>query len=125
MLVCSSFAARFSAYSPIEHLWSPLNKRLTSVRLSAVDGEDEHAPCRIGGLSTEEKQTKEARVFDCAMQEVCHSHWKDASFNSFPVMTVPIPCISESDKVECYKDYSEMYSQLKGNIAYNRLTSRN
>ena len=79
-----------------------------------MDGEDEHAPCRIGGLSTEEKQTKEARVFDCAMQEVCHSHWKDASFNSFPVMAVPIPCISESDKVECYNDYSEMYSLLKG-----------
>ena len=83
MLVCSSFAARFSAYNPIEHLLSPLSKRLTSVRLSAGDGEDEHAPCRIGGLSTEEKQTKEALVFDCAMQEVCLSFTLQRCFLQF------------------------------------------
>ena len=111
MLVCSSFAARFSAYNPIEHLWSPLSKHLTSVRLPAVDGEDEHAPCRIGGLSTEEKRSKEARVFDNAIQEVCRVHWKDASFNSFPVVAVPVPCISESGH---YSDYAEMYSLMKG-----------
>lgn len=54
MLVATSFAARYSAYNPIEHLWSPLSKRLTSVRLSAVDGEDSLPPCRISGISTRE-----------------------------------------------------------------------
>ena len=31
MLICTSFAAQSSAYNPIEHLWCPLSKRLTSV----------------------------------------------------------------------------------------------
>ena len=33
ILCVTSFAARYSAYNLIEHLWSPMSKRLTSVRL--------------------------------------------------------------------------------------------
>lgn len=44
----SSFTAQSSAYNPNEHMWSPLNKNLTGVSLSAIDGADRTAYCRIG-----------------------------------------------------------------------------
>ena len=56
MLICTSLAAQLSTYNPIEHLWSPLSKRLTSVHRSAVDGEDHTAPCRVAGLSGDRKR---------------------------------------------------------------------
>ena len=35
MLVVCSYAARYSAYNPIEHLWSPLSKELSGVQFSS------------------------------------------------------------------------------------------
>ena len=36
MLIVTSYAADQSAYNMIEHAWSPLSNRLTSVKLPAV-----------------------------------------------------------------------------------------
>ena len=85
MLVATSFAARYSVYNLTEHLWSPFSKHLTSIHLSAVDGEDSLPPFRISGISTQEKQKKEARVFNEAIKQVCSVYWKDADFDTFPV----------------------------------------
>ena len=43
-LLVTSFAACYSAYNPIEHWWSPLRKNLNSVRLKAIDGDDQQPP---------------------------------------------------------------------------------
>ena len=54
IFVVTSFAARYSTYNPIKHLWSPLSKRLNSVKFESVDDGDEHPPCRLSGISDEE-----------------------------------------------------------------------
>ena len=80
MLCVTSFAARYSAYNPIEHLWAPMSKRLSSDRLSVVANGDSKAPCYISGLSDAEKKAIQAAVFDQAISEIAKVHWKDASF---------------------------------------------
>ena len=49
MLVVCSYSARYSAYNPIEHLWSPLSKKLCGVQLSSKAS---GLPCQIAGIST-------------------------------------------------------------------------
>jgi len=53
VLVATSFAARFSAFNPIEHLWSPLSKKLDGVTFSAVAPGDSKPPSQISGISDE------------------------------------------------------------------------
>ncbi len=50
-------------------------------------------------------------MFDKAIKEVSSVHWKDSSFNSFPVVSVPVH-VAIPNKV----DYTEIYSTLKGPI---------
>jgi len=57
-----SYAARFSAYNNIEHLWSPLSKRLCSVVLPSILHGDDREPYKISGLTKEEKELKEKLV---------------------------------------------------------------
>ena len=64
--------------------------RLSSVRLSAVANGDNKAPCYISGLSDAEKKAKQAALFDQAISEIAKVHWKDASFDGFPVIPVPV-----------------------------------
>ena len=77
-----------------------------------MDGEDNLPPCHISGITTQEKQKKEARVFDEAIKQVCNAYWQDVKFATFPVLAVPIPCIS--DKPEYYTDYEEAHTCLQG-----------
>ena len=69
LLVITSFVACYSAYNPIEHLWSPSSKKLSSVRLKAVDGGDQHPPCHLSDLSGTQRCEKETREFDKAVSE--------------------------------------------------------
>lgn len=103
LLVITSFAARYSAYNPIEHLLSPLSKMLNSVKFTAIDGEDHYPPCRVSGLSDEERREKEARVFDKA---TCNGYWNDASFGSFKVKPVGVTCNPQSSG--SYNDHMAM-----------------
>ena len=60
MLSVLTHAARYSAFNPIEHLWSPLSNALAGVILpSCVPGE--------------EHRSKEKIVFDNAMS-TCSAH---------------------------------------------------
>ena len=100
MLCITSFAARYSAYNPIEHLWAPLSKKLCSVRLSPVAEGDEKAPYYISGLSGKTRKAKEASVIDTAISEIADVHWNHTSFDGFPVIPVPVSCannLSTSD----------------------------
>ena len=64
VLVDTSYAARFSAFSPIEHLWSRLSKKLNGVTLSAVAPGDSKPPCKTSWISNSERSRKEGEVFD-------------------------------------------------------------
>ena len=64
ILCICSYAARYSAYNPIEHLWSPMSKKLNSVRFSAIAEGDNRPPCNIAGISSDEVRRKEIVVFN-------------------------------------------------------------
>ena len=84
MLSVFSYAARYSAFNPVEHLWSPLSNHLSGVVFSArLEGESK-APSQQSGLSNDEIKEKEKAVFDKALQELSQ-HWKDINFDGFPV----------------------------------------
>lgn len=97
ILCVTSFAARYSAYNPIEHLWSSMSKRLTSVQLSAIAEGDSKPPCHVSGILKQQRQAKEKEVFDWAIAEVANVHWKEASFDGYPVVGVPVECKSETN----------------------------
>ena len=90
ILCVTSFAARYSAYNPIEHLWSVLSKKLASVKLSAVADGDAKAPYYLSGITEEQKKAKEAEVFDRAITEISDVHWNKTVFDGFPVVPVPV-----------------------------------
>ena len=64
-----SYAARYSAYNNIEHLWSPLSKSLSSVILPSILEGDSEEPNKQS-LEIEERREKESQVFDNAMNLV-------------------------------------------------------
>lgn len=84
MLCVTSFAARYSAFIPIEHLWSVLSKKLASVQLSAIATSDDKAPYYISGITDEQRKAKESQVFDDAIEEIADVHWNNAVFDGFP-----------------------------------------
>jgi len=89
-------AARFSAFNPIEHLWSPLSNKLDGVTFSAVAPGDSKPPSQISGISDEERSQKEAEVFDRAIDQLRQTYWVDATFDGYPVFRSIIPCLSSS-----------------------------
>ena len=114
VLVATSFAARFSAFNPIEHLWSPLSKKLDGVTFSAVAPGDSKPPSQISGISDEERSQKEAEVFDKAIDQLCQTYWADATFDGYPVFRRIIPCLSSS----CgeYDDYNAVHEFIRAPI---------
>lgn len=78
-LIVTSYCPGDSAMNPVEHLWAPCTRSLTSVYLpSTLPGEDT-PPCRQK-ISEEERRRKENNVFNTAMDLVKHVHWRDVSF---------------------------------------------
>ena len=59
-----TYAARYSAFSPIEHLWAPMSKAMSGVILPSTLEEESTAPAKQGKLSEEERATKKRVVFN-------------------------------------------------------------
>ena len=57
-----SYAARYSAYNNIEHLWSPMSKKLCSAILPSILEGEEKEPCKQNDLSEAQRKQKEAKV---------------------------------------------------------------
>ena len=53
-------------FTLIEHLWSPLSKKLSSVRLNAVDEDDQHSPWHLSGLTDTERSEKKQ---ECSIRQ--------------------------------------------------------
>ena len=104
-----SYAAKYSAYNQIEHLWSPMSKKLSSVILLSVLGDDV-APCLQKELETEERRLKDAKVFDNAMALVRDKYWKDATFNGSKITTLVKKSLEEESP---YHDYNHVHEVKK------------
>ena len=105
-----SYAAKYSAYNQIEHLWSPMSKKLSSVILPSVLEGDNVAPCLRKELETEERRLKEAKVFDNAMTLVRDKYWKDATFNGSKITTLVKKSLEEENP---YRDYDHVHEVKK------------
>lgn len=91
------YVARYSVYNPTEHLWSPMSKKLNSVRLSAVVEGDDKPPCNVAGITSEEVRSKELEVFDKTIADLCHL-WTGTVFDRNEILPVYIPAGEENDK---------------------------
>ena len=102
-----TYAARYSAFNPIEHCWSPLSNKLSGVTFSPLENEDDaSAP----GFSKEELKEKEKVVFDRAMKSLAEYHWNNFKFNEFPVDVEPV-LVGEDELL--FDDYDRVKSFLK------------
>ena len=103
-----TYAARYSAFNPIEHLWSIMSNKLSGVIFSPiVDGEDK-SPCQQAGLSQDEVARKEAIVFNNAMKELS-SYWNGINFDDYAISNEAIQC--SSNEVLC-NDYEKIKAFL-------------
>ena len=82
LLTVTSYAPGFSAYNSIEHLWSPVSKRFTSVKANPCDEGDDVPPVMMPGISDDQLISKEHEVFDRITDVVCQNYLKDLKFNN-------------------------------------------
>lgn len=101
-----SYAARWSAYNNIEHLWSPMSKKLASVILPSVLEGDLTSPIQNNDLTDEERRQKEASLFDQSMALIKDVYWKDAQFNGSKVETKVKNCLENETP---YDDYDTIH----------------
>ena len=118
LLICS-YAALWSAYNNIEHLWSLLSRLLSGVILPAVAPGDEKPPCQMS-ISKEERRGKEAAVMDAAMSEIALNYWKKAKFNGFEVSTIPLASLAEETP---FSNYANVHKLLTGPLRDLRSTN--
>ena len=105
-----SYAARYSAYNCVEHLWAMMSNLLPAVILSPVVPGDSKPPAMQTKLSPDAIKDKEKVVFDNAMAKIEEAYWKDACFDGFNVDISIIPC-GEDDLI--FKDYEGIKKVLK------------
>ena len=114
ILAVMTYAVRYLAFNPIEHCWSPLSNKLSSVIFSPLENKDDvSAPALQSGLSKEDLKIKEKIVFDCAMNSLSENHWKDFKYDGFAVNIQPI-LVGENDFL--FIDYDHVLAYLKSPI---------
>ena len=104
------YAARYSAYNCIEHLWTPLINKLSGVTFNATYPGDKEAQSKMAKISEEQRKAKEKVIFDNAMASIKLDNWKDESFESFEIRTEVVPC-REDDLI--FKDHELAKAFLK------------
>ena len=93
MLSVWTYAARYSAFNPIEHLWSPLSNVLAGVLLPSCVPNESLPPAKQSTKTQtpEERRSEEKIVFDNAMS-TCSAHWKNTTFDNFPINIHIVKC---------------------------------
>ena len=107
-----SYAAKYSAYNQIKHLWSPMSKKLSSVILPSVLEEEDSPPYLQNNLSKDELKLKEAAVFDNAMTLIKDVYWKNAMFNENEVTTLVKQSLTKESPYEDYEHVHQVWSNL-------------
>ena len=64
-------------------------KKLSSVRLKAVDGDDQHTPSHLSGLYGTQRSEKETREFDKVVSDLCEGLKKCKFFGKFSPKSIP------------------------------------
>ena len=114
VLAVMTYAARYSAFNPIEHCWSPASNKLASVTFSPLENENNNvAPVLLSGLDSDTLKVKEKIVFDRAMSAHAEEHWYNFKYDGFPVFVEPI--LVDEDKL-LFADYERVKACLKSPI---------
>ena len=113
-LLVTSYCPGYSALNPVEHLWAPCTRALTSCYLpSTLPGEDK-PPCSQTGLSEEERRLKGDMVFDAAMALLKDRYWSDVSFAQ---RRVDVRCEKSGAPPNPYgRDYDRVKDVLGGSL---------
>ena len=84
MFSVSTYAARYSAFKPMKHLWSVMSNKLSEVVFSPTLERESKPPLQQTNLLPPELVRKEKQVFDAAMSEL-KNYWKEVKFDDFDV----------------------------------------
>ena len=101
------YAAQWSAYNNIEHLWSPSSKHLNSVILPSILGDDKEA-YKLTGITPEERKEK-----DNAMEMIVTQYWNEFQFNGSVVTSSFKRCFENEQP---YSDYDVVHKLVTGGI---------
>jgi len=101
-----SYAAQWSAYNNIEHLWSPMSKKLANAVLPQILEEEQTPPCQQRDLSKKEMAEKEARLFDQVMSLIKDKYWHETEFNGCEITTLVRQSL---EKEAPYNDYAYIH----------------
>ena len=82
-LVVLTYAARYSAYNCIVHLWAPLSNKLSGITFNVIYPGEKEASSKM--TKSSEEQRKEKVIFENAVTSIKLDHWKHASFDSFKI----------------------------------------
>ena len=82
-LSVATYPSRYSAFNPIEHLWSPLSDMLAGAVFSPKLDGDTKPPCQPNQLSPDELREKEYAVFDNAISKLS-TFWKVSNSKGSP-----------------------------------------
>ena len=108
-LSCFTYAARYSAFNPIEHAWAPLTPKLSGIILPSVLEGERKPPAKQSGLTTEQLAEKEKRLFDGALKEVA-GHWQGMYFAEHDVTVHVVNC---GEDELTFDDYERVKAFLK------------
>ena len=97
-----SYPADHSAFNPIEHAWSPLSSKLTSVTLSATLPGEDKPPQKQTDLTTDEISKKNKEMLENAANELV-SHWENLTYDGNAVVPLPVKNI-----IEVYIDHNNV-----------------
>ena len=94
----STYASGYSAFNCIEHLWSPLSKKLAgAVFPNTLQGESK-PPIHQGGLTKDQCAEREKQIFDRAMENIENGYWSNRTFNNSNVIVQTVSC-NEDDLI--------------------------
>ena len=108
-----TYAARYSAFNPIEHLWAPLSNRLSGVVFSQTIERETVAPAQQSSLDEASLIEKESVVFDTAMKSIRDDHWNDLEFDNFEMNLDIVEC--NHDQL-LFNDYKQAKAAMKSGI---------
>ena len=93
-LSCISYTSGHSPFNPIEHAWSPLSNKLTSVTLRATLLREDKPPHKQTDLTTDEISKKNKKMLENAADELA-SHWGNLTYDGNSVVPLPIKNTNE------------------------------
>ncbi len=106
-LIATSYCPGHSAFNPVERLWAPCTRALTSASIPA-SLPNELPPCHQRGLSDRERLQKENQVFDNAMEDI-KRYWSTTKYADEHIVVKSLPSGSEET---LYNDFGRVHAAV-------------